>query len=277
MSRTLVFGLSGQIGEAVLPGLLARGRPVLAVSRAARVDQPGLEWICGSLESLAPAPLDIDLILSLGPLDAFAAWFARMRPPAARVVAIGSAGREDKSESPDASERAVARQLEAASRLLFETAAIDGKAVTVLEPTLIYGGGRDRSLSRLVAFAQRWHFLPLPRSAIGLRQPVHVEDVANAVLRVIDEPATHGGRYALPGGELLGFDAMARRTLERHAPGTHLLRLPTTLFTLGLSAAGLLGKAPAGKGWLSRLAMDQASDGSEARKTFGYRPRPFDP
>lgn len=277
MSRTLVFGLSGQIGEAVLPGLLARGRPVLAVSREARVDQPGLEWTRGSLESLTVAPSDTDLILSLGPLDAFAAWFARVRPTAGRVVAIGSAGRQDKNESADPSERAVARQLEAASGLLFETAGIAGKAITVLEPTLIYGGGRDQSLSRLVAFAQRWRFLPLPRSATGLRQPVHVDDVANAVLQVIDEPATHGGRYALPGGEPLRFDAMVRRTLERHAPGARLLRLPTALFTLGLSASALLGRVPAGTGWLSRLALDQTSDGSEAGKTFGYRPRPFDP
>ena len=33
MSRTLVIGLTGQFREALLPGLLARGDPVLALSR----------------------------------------------------------------------------------------------------------------------------------------------------------------------------------------------------------------------------------------------------
>ena len=62
---------------------------------------------------------------------------------------------------------------------LFEYGRRGGVAVTVLRPTMLYGSGRD-SLSQLVATAHRWRLLPLPAGATGLRQPVHVGDVARA-------------------------------------------------------------------------------------------------
>ena len=76
MTRILVIGLSGQVGEALLPRLLERAIRVLALSRRERTPQPGVQWILGSLEAMPELPSDVTAILSLGPLDAFAAWMA---------------------------------------------------------------------------------------------------------------------------------------------------------------------------------------------------------
>ena len=278
MGTLLVIGLSGQVGDPVRERLLARGDAVVAVSRAHRADEPRLHWRHGSLEAMPAFAEAFDAILSLGPLDAFAAWYGRARPAAPRVIALSSTGRHDKRLSPDAEERALAARLASAEAELYTATRETGAELTVLRPSLLYGRGRDRSLAPLVERARRWRLLPLPSNARGLRQPVHVDDVADAVLACLDQPfATAGRAFDLPGGETLPFDQMLRRTLAVHAPGARLLRLPPVFFSLGSRlVAGLGGSAP-GPGVLARLALDQVSDPNPARLAFGYRPGRFRP
>jgi nucleoside-diphosphate-sugar epimerase len=277
MSRLLVFGLSGQIGDALLPRLLERDAKILAVSRANQEARPGVEWLHCSLQTMPATADDIATVLSLGPLDAFADWFKSADAGITRVIAISSTGRIDKANSPDPAEREIALRLDSAERQLFETATRRHVAATVLRPTLLYGNGRDQSVSNLVRRARGWGLLVLPATATGLRQPVHVADVADAIVRCLDRPTTAGRAFDLPGGETIRFDAMVRRAVERHAPGAWVLRLPSFFFQLGISAAALLGRGSTNQGLLARLQSDQVADASAARDSFDYRPRAFDP
>jgi nucleoside-diphosphate-sugar epimerase len=277
MGRSLVFGLSGQLGEA----LLAQGDPrlgsLLAMSRQVQPARAGVEWFAGTLENFGAPPSDCARILSLGPLDAFSAWLLRARPHATRIVALGSTGRLHKRDSPSAAERLEAQRLQAAEDALLDHGRGAGIAVTVLRPSLLYGNGRDRSLTPLLARARRWRRLPWPRSATGLREPVHVEDVARAVLACLDVGGSHGRGFDLPGGETIAFDAMVERALARHAPGARLLRLPDALFGAGAALAGVAGRDATAKGWLWRARRDQLADVAPARDCFGYLPRAFEP
>lgn len=275
--RLLVFGLSGQVGDALRVRLLESGQQVLAVSRQVRASEPGVDWIAGSLQAMPTLPDGLDAVLSLGPLDAFADWFAAAAPHGLRVIALGSTGRVDKRDSSDPLERALADRLQTAERLLFEAARARGAAVTVLRPTLLYGNGRDRSLTPLVALARRWRVVPLPWSAQGRRQPVHVDDVAGAVLACLHAPATAGQAYDLPGAETLAFDAMVRRALAVHAPGSRVLRLPWPVFDLALWLAGRVGIADGSAGALDRLSRDQVADAGPASSAFGWAARGFVP
>jgi nucleoside-diphosphate-sugar epimerase len=247
---------------------------VLALSRRPPPARAGIEWAQDTLENFAAAPAGCARILSLGPLDAFAAWVARTQPQAARIVAIGSTARMHKRDSPDAGERDDAQRLEHAEQALFEYGRRHGTAVTVLRPSLLYGNGLDRSLTPLALRARRWRVLPWPRGAAGLRQPVHVEDVARAVLTCLPAEASHGRGFDLPGGETLPFDAMVARCLARQAEGAHLLRLPDAVFTLGLRLVGLGAET---QGWLWRARRDQLADAGAAFEAFGFEPRPFQP
>ena len=277
MKRTLVIGLSGQVGDALLPLLRERDILLLALSRRERIGNAGLQWLRGSLEAMPPISADIDCILSLGPLDAFAAWFADSSVEGVRIVALSSTGRVDKSQSIEPAERELAARLQAAEAQLFAAGSRRDCAVTVLRPTLIYGGVRDRSLSRLVNLGRRFGIVVLPSDATGLRQPVHVADVADAVRRCIDAPGTEGQAFDLPGGETLAFDDMVRRALASQAPRCLLITLPASLWRLGLAAVSLFARAPINKGQLARLSLDQLADAAPARRAFGYRPRDFDP
>ncbi|MBS0213642.1 MAG: nucleoside-diphosphate sugar epimerase [Proteobacteria bacterium] len=279
MRRALVFGGSGQIGDGLLPLLRAADWDVVAVSRQARDEGAGLRWIRGALDEALPLPeAAFDAVFSLGPLDAFAQWVSRVGPVAPRIVAFGSTSIHSKAASADASERDVVQRLRRAEETLFAAGERHGCAISVLRPTLIHGRGRDRTLTRIAAFARRRGFFALPRHATGLRQPVHADDLAAAARAVLPCEAAHGRAYDLPGGETLPFDAMVERTLAALSPRPRLLRLPTPLFRLALAAARGIGAADGvNTAMLDRLDADLVFDAGTARHDFGYAPRIFAP
>ena len=186
MRNALVFGGSGQIGLPLLARLLQAGWQVHAVSRSSHESQPRLHWLSGEFGRAMALPERVDAIFSLGPLDRFAQWYTQEQVSSPRVVAFGSTSLETKHASVDDYERDLAARLEAAEAEVFRHAAARGAHATLLRPTLIYGGGHDKTLTRIASMAKRTGFFVLPSGAIGLRQPVHVADLADAAFAVID-------------------------------------------------------------------------------------------
>ena len=278
----LVFGASGQIGGALVERLLHRGWRVLAVSRQARADQAdvgdgALSWLHGELDAPPVLPGQVDAIFSCGPLDAFARWYAGTAVMAAQVVAFGSTSAQTKAGSADAAERALAARLLAAERTVLETAASRGAAATLLRPTLVYGVGRDANLTRIATLARRWGRFPLPRGASGLRQPVHVADLADAALACLGNPAAAGKVYALPGGEQVAYREMVVRVLACLEPPPPLVELPPALFTLAGRVAALAGRGTGLVAMFGRMREDLVFDDAPARRELGHAPRLFRP
>lgn len=278
MRTALVFGASGQIGLPLLELLRDGGWRVVAVSRRAREDRPGLQWRRGDLSADDAGPADADAIVSCGPLDRFADWYARTAPRAPRVIAFGSTSIDAKRDSADAEERALVERLRTGERTLFDAATARGAAATVLRPTLVYGRGADRNLTRIAAIARRFGRVVLPRDAAGLRQPVHADDLARAAFDALDAPAAHGRAYALPGGETLPYREMVARVCAALEPPARLHAWPSPLFDAALAVARAAGVA---RGFnaaaVRRMRTDLVFDGSGAQRDFGYAPRPFRP
>ena len=86
---------------------------------------------------------------------------------------------------------------------------------TILRPTMIYGAAGDRNLSRLLRLLSRSPVLPVPATGECLHQPVHVADVAAAVLAAVQRPAAIGSLYNVAGPEPLPV----RRTAAYLRPG----------------------------------------------------------
>lgn len=263
--RWLVFGGSGAVGRFLLPTLREAGAEVLALSREARTDEHSrLRWFRGSLQH-APA-LDallaqgerMDVLCSLGPLDAFADWLER-HPPAAgvRVLALSSLSAEWKQQSPNPAERALAASLLANERRVLSMASAHAATATLLRCGLIHGADIDRSLTPLLRFARRWP-LPWPRAARGLRQPVHARDLARAVLAASERPALAQPVLSLPGPEAVTFRCMLQRSLDLEGLRGRVIPVPTPGLRglLGVLARGH-GRLAAGAATLRRLYLDQ--------------------
>jgi len=251
---------------------------VVAVSRTPRNDQPGLHWVEGGLDDVRGLPREADAIFSCGPLDHFARWYARSDVEATRVLAFGSTSIEVKRGSADPAERALAQRLREGEQGVFEAAAARGANATLLRPTLVYGSGRDQTLTRIATLAREWGRFVLPRNARGLRQPVHVGDLADAAFAACDAAATHGRAYALPGGETLPYRDMVARVLNVLEPPPRLVEVPSPLFALMLLGARALGRVGGfGDAAVARMRSDLVFDIEPARRDFGYAPRPFRP
>jgi nucleoside-diphosphate-sugar epimerase len=278
MRDALVFGGSGQIGAPLLRRLHDADWHVVAVSRTAQPESPGMEWLRGDLDRVDGLPRRVDAIISCGPLDRFARWYAASAIDAPRVIAFGSTSIEVKQDSADVHERDLAQRLREGERGLFDAAAIRGAAATVLRPTLVYGAGRDRTLTRIAQLAGRWGRFALPRDACGLRQPVHVDDLAAAAHACIDSAASEGLAYALPGADTLPYREMVARVLAALQPPVSLTLLPAPLFSLALLGARALGRADGlGDAVVARMRDDLVFDATPARRDFVYAPRAFQP
>ena len=269
----LVFGLTGMVGEALQARHGPADPPLLGVSRRPPADTARVAWRAGELPAAGPMPAT-KAIASLGPLDAFAAWFEACGLAPARVVALGSTSVHGKAGSPDPAERELVERLRAAEARLAAACAARGTALALLRPTLVWGRGRDRNLSRWVALARRLRWLPLPRTARGLRQPIHADDVAGAVLAALRAPRPVAGVFDLPGRDTLPYDEMVARCLRAAAPGARLVRVPAPLFRLGLALLG--GRGP-GPGVIARLDQDLAYDPGPVQAALDWRPVPFAP
>ena len=278
MREALVFGGSGQVGAPLLRRLHDAGWRVHAVSRTAQPESPGVQWLRGDLDHVDGLPRPVDAIISCGPLDHFARWYAASTIDAPRVVAFGSTSVEVKQDSADVHERDLARRLREGERAMFDAAATRGAAATVLRPTLVYGAGRDRTLTRIAQLARRWGRFALPRDACGLRQPVHVGDLAAAAHACIDSQASRGQAYDLPGADTLPYRDMVARVLAALQPPVPLLLLPAPLFSAALFGARALGRADGlGAAVVARMRDDLVFDATPARRDFGYAPRAFQP
>lgn len=278
MRHALVFGATGQIGAPLIDRLHDAGWRITAVSREAQRDVPGIHWLEGALPSIAETPEDVDAIFSCGPLDLFAQWYDTSNIDCPRVIAFGSTSIDVKRGSSDKDERDVAERLRVAERRVFDRAAARNAQATLLRPTLVYGAGRDRTLTRIASLAQRWGRFVLPRNANGLREPVHVHDLADAAFAACDAPATAGKAYALPGGERVPYREMVARVLAVLDPPPRLLEVPSPLFALALLGARALGKVGGfGDAAVARMRSDLVFDMASARNDFGYAPRAFRP
>lgn len=277
----LVVGASGGVGAAVLERLAATADAVQALSRAARTSTPsrGVRWHVGDLNTANPAEVGSPThVVSAGPLDAFAGYLAKAEwPPGTVVVALSSMSASTKAAGGHRSEREVARRLLDAEQALFARAGHRAWPVVVLRPTLIWGAG-DRSITPLLALARRTGALPLPRGATGLRQPVHVADLAQALVRAAQNPDIGPGPWPAPGGEVLAFDEMLARALAVAVPQARLLRVPDgpcrVLEALLLRLPGRIGRV-ASQSHRTRGDLDVGAAAVWSR--LGIQPRGFDP
>jgi nucleoside-diphosphate-sugar epimerase len=278
--RALVIGASGQIGRALIPRLLERGYQVTALSRIARASATGnLSWVRGDVFASMPTLPMLDAIFSLGPLDGFSRWLAQAqlagRP---RIVAFGSMSVESKRESTDSAERSLAETLRLAEMELADAASARNLVWTLLRPTLIYGGGLDRSLTPLARMGARLHMFPRLPAATGLRQPVHVNDLAGACIAAVSLEGACNRTFDLGGGERLSFSEVLDRI--RASLPVRVLPVPMPLAALqGLLAVMRLHPRwrRIGKAALRRLKDDLVAENDAARSLLNWSPRDFRP
>jgi nucleoside-diphosphate-sugar epimerase len=131
-------------------------------------------------------------------------------------------------------------------------------------------------LSRLLPLLRRAAVLPVPGTGGCLHQPVHVGDVADAVLAALERPAAIGSLYNVAGPEPLPFAELLRTCARTVGSRTRLVSVPLApLVTLARGYEVLSRHPRIRPEQLRRLAEDKAFPIDAAIRDLGYAPRSF--
>ena len=147
---------------------------------------------------------------------------------------------------------------------------------TIMRPTMIYGTARDGNLSRLLILLSRTRVLPVPGGGRHLQQPVHVADIADAVLAAVERPRAAGMIYDVAGPEPLAFAKLLRVCARAVASRARFIPVPLApVITLASGLERVSQHPPITAEQLRRLAEDKAFGIEAAIRDLGYSPRPF--
>jgi nucleoside-diphosphate-sugar epimerase len=195
-----------------------------------------------------------------------------------RVVALSSTSVLTKRESPDAHERGLIRAIAEAEEMLAMRCGALGISWTIFRPTMVYGAGRDKNVSAIAEWVQRFRCFPLLGEGKGLRQPVHADDVAAACVAVLENPRTFDTRYELAGATVLSYRQMVEAIFRAAGLRPCVIRVPASVFRFGLRLARLLPRYRYLNSEMAyRMDRDMTFDWSQAKRDFDFSPRGFLP
>ena len=286
--RVAILGGSGFIGRYVVKRLAERGDVLTVGGRHAAdakflrlkgdVGQVGLVNVAIDDENLLPAFVaGNDAVVNLVGLlhergrqrfelvhQVAPARLARLAREAGvpRLVHISAIGADLRSTSAYSRTKAAGEE---AVRDAFPTA-------TILRPSVVFGP-EDQFFNRLAAMAMVSPVMPLIGGGDTRLQPVYVGDVADAVVRVIDDSATAGRTYELGGPRVYTLRALTELLLVEIRRKRLLIDLPFGLASLQARLLSLLPNPPLTPDQVELLKSDNiVSSGALTFEALGIAP-----
>ncbi len=151
-----------------------------------------------------------------------------------------------------------------------------GLPYTILRPSLIFGPG-DEFTNALAALVKVFPLVPVIGMGRNRFQPIHVEDVAKAVVLALgrsdlkDKTVEIGGPAQLSYNEIVTVlaRALGKRRLRFHVPAWAIW--PNVLLM-----QKLLPKPPLNTEELRMLSIRNVAELGEVEESFGFDPRPLE-
>lgn len=281
--KIIVTGATSIIGHYLLPRLLDAGYEVHAISRGGKnptISSKKLIWHQADISYPEQLPgINAQAFIHLAPL-----WLLPPLLPVLntlqikRVMGFGSTSLFSKADSADPGERQLALRFSAAEEAIGRLCRAAETNWTVFRPTLVYDCVRDKNITRIADFLRRYGFFPLLGKASGLRQPVHADDLAQACLMSLEQPATFNRAYNLSGGETLTYREMVEKIFSSLGKPARFLILPTWVFRGAIRVMTLLsGKRGMTPEMATRMNSNLCFNHADATRDFGFSPRLFLP
>ncbi len=273
----VVLGPSSVVARHLLRRLAESGTGGRCYSRRLPTDPvpDAFTWLSLPADGEIRVP-DGSVLYSLAPLTALPPILQRMTG-IRRMIALGTSSTAYKGESTDPAERELAREFGQAEGAVSHHCRERGIAWTILRPTMVYDPGRDRNVSAIAAVARRFGVVPLAWPARGLRQPIHADDVALAMMAARDAPAAVDAAFVMPGGETLEYREMVRRIMRAAGRRPVVVYLPLGPARLAMAVWLRATGAAYSLAMLERMNTDLAFDPGPVREALGVSFRAFRP
>ena len=237
---------------------------------------PGFRWRRLQEDTLASAPAR-SIWFSLIPISALPALMAGGVRQEERLVALSTSGARFKAESSDPKERRLMEDVRRAEEEIRKICEERTVAWTVFRPTLVYDPGHDRNVTMIARVVRRLGVFPIVWPGLGGRQPIHADDVAQAMTAALNAPGARNRLLDLPGGETLTYREMVRAVFRSLGKRPILIYMPLGLARFAFRAWRAASGAELSAGILERMNASLTLDPGPVRDVLGITCRPFRP
>lgn len=274
----LVTGATGFLGSHTIPKLVEayNGKIKCFVRKTSNIDHlrkhPNIELVYGSFEDITTfeeALEGVDTLINIASLgfghgpDIVKACEKKGLP---RAIFISTT--------------AMFTQLNASTKVIRQKAEKSIKDsninYTILRPTMIYGTEKDRNMCRLIKFLNKSPVFPVFGNGEYLQQPIHVDDLADAIIKallsknVLRKEYNLSGKMEIPYNEIIDItSSFLNRKIRR-------IHLPVKPVLLALSGYEKFSSKPILKAeQVLRLNENKNFSHEEATKDFNFITRSF--
>ncbi len=150
-----------------------------------------------------------------------------------------------------------------------------GSPGVLLYPTMTCGAGGENTVRRIAALT-RFGLVPLSRGGRSLIQPVHIEDVARAVVSAVQRRFYHAEPIVLAGPEPVSYAAFVRAVATAAGRRAAILPVPLGVASALGAIISTLPRLPrVRRAEIRRLVEDKAFDITPARELLGFDAMPL--
>ncbi len=148
---------------------------------------------------------------------------------------------------------------------------------TILRPTMIYGTEDDMNYSKMLNFIKKRGFFVMFGNGQNLIQPIHVDDVAEAISLVLGSNLTFKKTYEICGKNPVKYIDMLKIIQSRTKRPFKIVKLPLKLSKAFVSSYSRISHGSSLKpDMIERLEFDKAYSYDKAVKDFGFSPISFE-
>jgi nucleoside-diphosphate-sugar epimerase len=129
----------------------------------------------------------------------------------------------------------------------------------------------------MLNFIKRKGFFVIFGNGKNLIQPIYVDDVINAILNVLDNPATYKKTYEICGKEAIRFEEMLQITKNKLKRNFRVIKLSVGISKFIVNIYSKIVKnSDLNPKQIEGIKIDRTYSYSEAQKDFEFSPIPFE-
>ena len=279
----LVTGATSQLGEVIVSKLTENNEAVRCfVRKSSKIENlknKKVEFAYGDFEdvdSIEQALAGVDYIIHIGGI-----WHAKnflsildsKNKIIKKAIFVGSTSRFQKINSEDPTEIELVSKMIAAEEIINKSK----QNTIIIRPTMLYGIDKDKNILTLIKFMNKFHIFPIIGKGKGLKQPVHVYDVADAILKTMYTEELIKNEYNIPGANAIEYEKIISEIKKNLKSPVLVLKIPLSIAKAGFKVYKVIKpKTFVNMAMVNRVNKSYVFDFEMASEDFGYSPMTFE-
>lgn len=278
----LLTGATSQVGQVLVKKLASSHEKIRCfvrkTSNIEKIKGDNIELFFGDFsdkESIKKALDGVEYLVHLGGIwyaDKFLSVLDEDKRKITKAIFVGSTSRFQKVNSEDEKELDVVKKMMSAEKIINASK----QNTVILRPTMLYGIDRDKNVLKLIKIMDKIHMFPIIGKGNGMKQPVHVDDLADAIISVMYNKNIVKNEYNIPGKSPIEYKDMINEIKNNLHTPVIVMHIPVWLAELGFNIYKKINpETIINKAMVKRVDKNFIFSYEEAQKDFQYSPMNF--